>query len=75
MDKNFDWETYIRNYEDLQKAGINNADKAWSHWVKFGISEGRTFTNLNVNMLKLKQNKLAKFNSIIKILVEIKLIK
>ena len=45
MDKKFDWQTYINNYEDLQKAGINNKEKAWKHWIEYGKSEGRTFIN------------------------------
>ena len=40
---NFDWITYVNNYEDLQKAGIDNENKALWHWRQFGIYEGRTY--------------------------------
>jgi hypothetical protein len=48
MDKNFDWKTYINNYEDLQKAGINTEKKARRHWITYGKKEGRSFLN-NIN--------------------------
>jgi glycosyltransferase involved in cell wall biosynthesis len=43
---NFDWITYINNYEDLQKTGINTKEKALIHWNKFGIYEKRTCDDL-----------------------------
>ena len=52
MDKNFDWKTYINNYEDLRKAGINTREKAWVHWEMHGKSEGRSYANIH----ELKQN-------------------
>jgi hypothetical protein len=42
---NFDWQTYIRNYEDLQNAGINTRKKAWHHWINHGKLEGRIYSN------------------------------
>lgn len=45
MNTNFDWKTYIENYDDLQKAGINTPEKAWYHWVNYGKQEGRTYEN------------------------------
>ena len=41
----FNWQTYINNYEDLQKAGINTKKKAWQHWINHGKSEGRIYSN------------------------------
>lgn len=38
---NFDWKTYIENYDDLKKAGIDNAQKAYTHWIFYGSREGR----------------------------------
>ncbi len=29
---NFNWKTYVYNYEDLRKAGINTEKKALRHW-------------------------------------------
>jgi hypothetical protein len=41
--KNFDWEQYIENYEDLRKAGINTQQKALQHYNRYGKRENRTF--------------------------------
>ena len=42
----FDWETYVNNYPDLQKANINTEEKALWHWNKFGQKESRTFIKI-----------------------------
>ena len=42
----FDWKTYIQNYEDLRQAGIDTEKKAQQHWLKFGKSEGRDYYTL-----------------------------
>ena len=39
----FDWETYINNYEDLERAGINTKEKAWNHWITNGKRENRIY--------------------------------
>lgn len=44
--KPFDWITYVENYEDLIKANIDTAEKAYTHWISFGIKEGRTYTKI-----------------------------
>jgi len=44
---NFDWETYLDNYEDLRNAGINTQELALQHWYNCGSNEGRTDQNLN----------------------------
>jgi len=41
---NFDWKAYVSKYSDLQKAGINNLDKAWSHYDNNGRREKRIAT-------------------------------
>jgi len=41
--ENFDWKTYIENYEDLRRAGIDNKKKALIHWIKYGKNEGRQY--------------------------------
>jgi len=38
----FDWKTYLENYEDLRKAGIITKEKAYLHWIIYGRKEGRT---------------------------------
>ena len=38
----FDWMKYVEKYQDLQIAGINTEQKAYLHWVKHGIREGRS---------------------------------
>lgn len=42
--ESFDWKYYISIYEDLRKAGINTKEKAWNHWIKYGIKENRICT-------------------------------
>jgi hypothetical protein len=44
---NFDWKTYIENYEDLQKANINTQKSAWAHWINYGQKENRTCVKIN----------------------------
>lgn len=46
-DNDFDWKTYVENYEDLQKANINTYESALQHWNKYGKKEGRTFKKFN----------------------------
>jgi hypothetical protein len=41
--KLFDWEQYINNYQDLQKANINNKETAWYHWITYGQYENRKY--------------------------------
>ena len=47
----FDWETYVQNYEDLRQAGIDTEKKAKQHWVEFGKSEGRDYHPLRPKKL------------------------
>ncbi len=42
---NFDWIFYINKYKDLQKAGINTKEKAYSHWIRYGKKEKRICNN------------------------------
>jgi len=39
--ENFDWELYMSTYQDLKDAGLNNKNKLWNHWVRYGRREGR----------------------------------
>lgn len=48
-DNIFDWQQYINNYEDLKKAGINTHQKAWNHWIKYGMKEGRNYNNILIS--------------------------
>ena len=41
-DLNFDWQTYLNNYDDLKRADINTKDAALQHWLTYGKNEGRT---------------------------------
>jgi hypothetical protein len=41
---NFDWKAYVSKYSDLQKANIDNLDKAWSHYINAGKKENRIAT-------------------------------
>jgi len=38
----FNYKQYILNYPDLQEAGICNLRQAWTHYRRFGLTEGRT---------------------------------
>jgi len=38
---NFDWEKYIKNYEDLKS--IKTKEAAWHHWIHYGKKEGRKY--------------------------------
>ena len=52
MQKTFDWTTYVNNYEDLQKAGINTEKNALRHWITYGKNEGRSFLkNINTEII------------------------
>lgn len=66
--ENFDWKTYLQNYSDLGKAGINNKYSAWRHWIKFGKNEGRTYkTNIIMtnNYETLQKNNSFSFQNLI----------
>lgn len=43
----FDWKTYINNYEDLRRSNINTKEKARTHWVNYGMKEGRVYTKIS----------------------------
>ena len=47
----FDWNTYLEKYQDLKNIGFDTKEKAWQHWIKHGINEGRTFYNINDTLL------------------------
>ena len=40
--ENFNWDYYINRYPDLSKSGIETKDKAWEHWINFGVKELRS---------------------------------
>ena len=42
--ENFDWEAYIRNYEDL--SNITSKEEAWKHWITHGKPENRICEDL-----------------------------
>ena len=52
MSHTFDWKTYINNYEDLKKAGINTETKALKHWNTHGKKEGRICNIIEKNDIK-----------------------
>ena len=56
--KNFEWENYINNYDDLKK--IDNKEKAWEHWINHGKKEKRVTFNIyekKINENKIEDNK------------------
>ena len=54
--KKFDWKAYVSKYEDLQKANIDNLEKAWNHVNKYGYKENRDIFKGDRNLLRLFQN-------------------
>jgi len=43
--KEFDWNTYISNYQDLRH--FRDKTEAWKHWYNHGKFEGRTFQKMD----------------------------
>jgi hypothetical protein len=41
----FDWKSYVANYDDLRKAGIKTEEAAKQHWREIGAREGRSYQN------------------------------
>ena len=39
----FNWQTYVNNYEDLRKAGIDTENEALAHYYLHGRTEGRNY--------------------------------
>lgn len=39
----FNWQEYVQSYPDLVKAGKNNHNLAYQHFVKYGIKENRFY--------------------------------
>jgi hypothetical protein len=54
INNDFDWETYINNYEDLRNDGINTYESALQHWNNYGKYENRT--DKNIESSKKKDN-------------------
>jgi GR25 family glycosyltransferase involved in LPS biosynthesis len=49
LDK-FDWKYYVNSHDDLQKAGINTHEKAYSHWIAYGKKENRKCCSGNMDV-------------------------
>jgi hypothetical protein len=64
---NFDWKTYINNYDDLKD--FDSKKKAWDHWIKNGKKEKRVLFDIHKqieeNYIELKNNELLKGKEII----------
>ena len=59
MDEHINWIVYVKNYKDLQNAGINTSEKALNHWNMWGKQEGRTFQkidNVDYDLYLFKSN-------------------
>jgi lipopolysaccharide biosynthesis protein len=39
----FQWDTYVNYYQDLKKAGKDNHQKAYNHFIKHGLRENRFY--------------------------------
>jgi hypothetical protein len=59
----FDWEQYLKNYDDLRNAGIKTKEEAWSHWFYTGKNEGRSYKDIYFEkMVKEHEKEYKKFN-------------
>ena len=55
----FDWAYYLDQNQDIKKAGINNLDNAYKHWITYGCHENKWVKSLktgSVLQIKLKRN-------------------
>ena len=51
---------YVLKYPDLQEAFGNNPDRAWDHYIKFGVREGRDpAPDISIAALKMRNPYLA----------------
>lgn len=53
----FDSKHYLSKYPDLKASGIDNHDKAYTHWLNNGMVEGRSFTNLTFDIYQVYYDK------------------
>jgi glycosyltransferase involved in cell wall biosynthesis len=44
--KNFDWESYLRNFPRLRET-CNTKDKCWHHYINIGSKKGLTYFDIN----------------------------
>lgn len=44
----FNWEYYANKYIDLINTGINNEKEALRHWLKYGKTEERIYTDIPI---------------------------
>ncbi len=45
--ENFDWKTYINNYDDLKtNSTLDSKEKAWYHWINYGKKERRILEDI-----------------------------
>ncbi len=42
----FDWRTYLKNYEELEEKGIDTEQKAKEHWLTIGKKKGLSYHDL-----------------------------
>lgn len=55
----FEWESYVNYYQDLKNAGKNTRDKAYKHFIRHGITEGRLYRKDHINVYE----KIVKFKN------------
>ncbi len=61
MTEYFNWQYYVNKYKELEKANINTKEKAYAHWIKYGLKQNRIcniiFEDVNLNDY-IKNNRL-----------------
>jgi hypothetical protein len=63
MEDYFDWKFYINKYKDLKH--LNTKEKAFNHWIKYGMGEKRICNSIfiNVNFLKYANDNKLDYNN------------
>lgn len=54
LPRDFDWQTYVDNYGDLQRNRVDTRELAEEHWLKTGMKEGRTYYKIPYQPAKVR---------------------
>ena len=63
--ESFDYLFYLDKYEDIKNSGFNTKEKAFVHWIHYGIKEGRK-CNCYVNLPIVFKNNYNKISILIR---------
>ena len=60
--RDFDWEQYLNNYEDLRRI-FTTRQQAETHYLKHGINEGRIYQKINEG--QIQSNRFSRYNQLV----------